>query len=546
MASCFRLTPPLVFLLIFAFSVYSLAHGNPQRFESRFQSRDAEFNSGAFLGVVSARKMAEVNHSDLILAEGRATRKDPTDEFRYYTGGWNISNQHYWASVGFTAVPLFAIALVWFVLFGLCLSCICFCYCCCPREPYGYSRVAYALSLFMLILFTISAIVGCVVLYTGQGNFHSKTSDTLSYIVNQADVTVEKLKNVSDYLDAAKGIKVDSNLLPNDVMTNIDNIRKKINSSATFLANETRDNSARIQNVLDAVGLALVIVAAVMLLLTFLGFLFSLFGLRCLVYTLVIIGWFLVAGTFILCGIFLLLHNVVADTCVAMDEWVQYPLAHTALDDILPCIDNATAQETLLRSKDVTYQLITVVDFVIINISNKDVPPQLDPPFYFNQSGPQVPTLCNPFNSDYSKRQCSSGELDFNNATSVWKNYVCEVSASGICNTTGRITPDTYKQMAAAVNVSVALYEYGPFLVDLQDCTFVRQTFTEITSGHCPDLRLYSKWVYIGLAMVAAAVMLSLIFWVIYARERRHRVYTKQFDHPFERSSAPWQATNNG
>lgn len=82
--------------------------------------------------------------------------------------------------------------------------------------------------------------------------------------------------------------------------------------------------------------------------------------------------------------------------------------------------------------------------------------------------------------------------------------------------------------MVAAVNVSYGLYHYGPFLADLQDCTFVRQTFTVISDDHCPGLRKYSKWIYIGLVMVSVAVMMSLIFWVIYARERRHRVYTKK------------------
>lgn len=110
----------------------------------------------------------------------------------------------------------------------------------------------------------------------------------------------------------------------------------------------------------------------------------------------------------------------------------------------------------------------------------------------------------------------------------VWKNYVCQVSASNICNTPGRLTPTFYNQMAAAVNVSYGLYRYAPFLVNLEDCTFARDTFTEISNDHCPSLRRFSEWIYIGLVMVSAAVMLSLIFWVIYGRERRHRVYTKQ------------------
>ena len=112
----------------------------------------------------------------------------------------------------------------------------------------------------------------------------------------------------------------------------------------------------------------------------------------------------------------------------------------------------------------------------------------------------------------------------------VWKNYTCQVSSSGICSTPGRLTPQFYAQMSASVNVSYALYRYGPFLVNLQDCTFVRDTFTDISHDHCPGLRRYSQWIYIGLVIVSAAVMLSLIFWVIYARERRHRVYTKQYD----------------
>lgn len=112
----------------------------------------------------------------------------------------------------------------------------------------------------------------------------------------------------------------------------------------------------------------------------------------------------------------------------------------------------------------------------------------------------------------------------------VWKNYVCKVSASDICTTTGRLTPTYYDQMAAAVNVSYGLYRYTHFLVDLEDCTFVRTTFTDINRDHCPGLRKYSEWIYVGLVLVSAAVMFSLIFWVIYARERRHRVYTKSRD----------------
>ncbi|THF94213.1 hypothetical protein TEA_029983 [Camellia sinensis var. sinensis] len=222
-----------------------------------------------------------------------------------------------------------------------------------------------------------------------------------------------------------------------------------------------------------------------------------------------------------------LLH-IVGDTCTAMDEWAQNPTAHTALDDILPCVDSTTAQQTLSQSKEVNFQLVGIVNGIITNVSNINAPsPGAAHPLYYNQSGPLVPVLCNPFNSDKSARICAAGEVDFNNATQVWKNYVCQVSASNICNTTGRLTPQMYEQMESVVNVNYGLYHYSPFLIGLLDCSFVRDTFSSISVHQCPDLSRYSKWIYIGFAIVSAAVMLSLIFWVVYARERQHRKYTK-------------------
>ncbi|KAK2979450.1 hypothetical protein RJ640_015079 [Escallonia rubra] len=351
---------------------------------------DGEYGSGMVVSRGTKRLLAEgpseepaLNSSYLVLAARRTNRKDPLDGFKKYTGGWNISEHHYWAS----------------------------------------------------------------------------------------DTTVDKLRNVSEYLAAAKQIGVDSVFLPTSIQTDIDQIEAKINSSANTLANRTDNNSDDIHDVLDSV--------------------------------------------------------VTSDTCVAMNQWVEYPTARTALDNILPCVDNATAQETLSKSKEVTSQLVNVVNQVITNVSNINFSPNFVP-LYYNQSGPLMPTLCNPFTPDLRDRRCTAGEVDLNNATEVWSNYVCQVSSSGNCATTGRITPAIYNQMAAGVNVSYGLYNYGPFLVELQDCTFVRQTFAQISTEYCPGLRRYSKWVYVGLVMVSAAVMLSLLFWVIYGRERRHRVYTKE------------------
>ncbi|KAF1864981.1 hypothetical protein Lal_00004354 [Lupinus albus] len=486
------------------------------------------------------------------LAAERTRRKDPLDGFNKYTHGWNISDHHYWASVAYTAVPLFSVAAVWFFGFGLSLLLIIICYCCRDRETYGHSRACYTVSLILLILFALAAMIGCAVLYIGQRSFHRSTTTTLQYVVDQADSTVDKLRNVSDFLAQAKQVGIDRVFLPANVQSDIDEAETKINTSATTLADQTKENSNNIQDLLDSVKVALIIIAAVMLVLTFLGFSPSLhvseiynryylqfrpfsdsllanitkcFGTNnC---SLVIAGWVLVTGTLILCGLFLLLHNVTEDTCVAMGEWIQFPTANTALDDILPCVDNATAQETLLRSKEVTSELVNLVNQVITNVSNINFAPNFTP-LYYNQSGPLMPLLCNPFHPDMTDRQCDAGEVGLSNATQVYGNFVCQVSASEICMTQGRLTPTFYNQISAAINVGNALYNYAPSLLDLLDCTFVRETFSDITGDHCPGLQRYSGWIYIGLLIVSFAVLFSLIFWIVYGRERRLRLYTQE------------------
>ncbi|KAI3792092.1 hypothetical protein L2E82_05962 [Cichorium intybus] len=522
---------PFSFLLFLAL-FFLLSNGESKSPISRSTPTSGNYKGGKYELVNSwgNRRLLgdeqKKGNAALVLAQERTTRKDPLDKFKKYRGGWNIKERHYWASVAFTAAPFFVVAAAWFVIFGLFLSLICFCYCCCRKESYGYSKIAYTLSLVLLILFTMMAIVGCIVLYTGQGKFHQTTTKTLRYIVSQAEITAKRLRNVSDDLASAKNIAVAQVFLPVDVQADIDEIQTKLNASAIELSERTKENKEDIRDILETVSIALIVISAVMLLWTFLGFMFSLLGLQCMVYTLVLFGWVFVTITFILCGVFLCLHNVTADSCEAMNQWVENPTAHTNLDDILPCVDNVTAQETEKRTKEVTAQLTTVINQVIRNVTNGNFPASYAP-LYYNQSGPTMPPLCNPFNSNFTTRTCESGEVPLSDASQVYSKFVCQVSPSGQCTTQGRLTPESFRQMSAGIELGYSLYLYGPFLVDLQDCTFVRQTFTDISRDHCPGLCRYLNWIYVGLLMVSMAVMLSLVFWVIFGRERRHRVYTK-------------------
>ncbi|KAM5567084.1 hypothetical protein ABKV19_015282 [Rosa sericea] len=381
--------------------------------------------------------------------------------------------------------------------------------------------------LIILIVFTCAATVGCILLSVGQAEFHEEVLHTLNFVVNQSDYTVQTLRNVTEYLTLAKDINVAQVFLPTDVMDSIDKLNVDLNTAADTLTEKTSENSDKVKKVFSIVRSVLIAVAAVMLFLAVIGLLLSVLRHQHAIHIFIVSGWLLVAITFILCGAFVILNNAVSDTCMAMEEWVENPHAETALSNVLPCVDQKTTNQTLSQSKGIINDMVTVVNTFIYTYANTY--PSHSDPYYYNQSGPLMPALCYPYDSELRDTQCGDQQVSITNASLVWQNYTCEVSASGMCITPGRVKPEIYTQLVAAVNESYALQHYTPPLLSLQDCNFVRDTFRTITSSYCPPLDHYLKIVNAGLALISVGVLLCLLLWVLYAnRPQREEAFAKQ------------------
>ncbi|KAK6122374.1 hypothetical protein DH2020_043884 [Rehmannia glutinosa] len=495
-----------------------------------FKSISGEENLGSWKDeILSSNPEAEApgpanDVSTLVLAENRTKRPDILSRFHKYRGGWDIANKHYWASVGFTGAAAFIVAVLWFISFGLALAVHYFC---------GWkinisgkeSSWSLRICLLLLVLFTSAAAIGCILLSVGQSEFHGEALDTLNYVVNQSEYTVQTLRNVTGYLTLAKTVNVAQIFLPSDVKDDIDRLNVDLNTAADTLEQNTNKNSSQIQKVFNTVRSALITVAAVMLLVSILGLVLSILGHQHVIHIFVISGWLFVAVTFILCGGFVILNNAITDTCMAMGEWVENPHAETALSNILPCVDQRTTNQTLFKSKQVINDIVNIVNGFVGTVANSNPPPQAAS-VYYNQSGPFIPQLCYPYDSELQDRACSAQELSMENASLVWQNYTCTMSANGLCSSIGRLTPKIYTELVAAVNVSYALEHYAPPLLSLQNCNFVRETFRSITSSYCPPLEHYLQTVNAGLALISVGVMLSLALWIMYAnRPQREEVF---------------------
>ncbi|KAL3510643.1 hypothetical protein ACH5RR_030044 [Cinchona calisaya] len=464
--------------------------------------------------------------STLVLAENRTIRPDVLSGFRKYRGGWDIANKHYWASVGFTGAAGFIVAVLWFISFGLALLLH---HCCGWRINIkgNESFISERVCLILLILFTVAAAIGCILLSVGQDEFHGEALDTLGYVVNQSDYTVDTLRNVTGYMALAKTVNVAQVFLPSDIKDDIDRLNGELNVAADTLNEKTNENSGKIEKVFNIIRSALIAVAVVLLLISVLGLVLSVLGHQHAIHIFVVSGWLLVAVTFVLCGVFVILNNAISDTCAAMGEWVDNPHAETAVSNILPCVDQATTNQTLFKSKQVVDDIVNIVNAFVDSYANSN-PPHQAKTYYYNQSGPVVPHLCYPYDSQLQDHNCSDQEVSMANSSVVWQNYTCTISPDGMCSSAGRLTPDMYRQMVAAVNISYALQHYTPPLLSLQNCNFVRDTFRNITSNYCPSLEHYLRVVNAGLALISVGVMLSLALWILYAnRPQREEVFAK-------------------
>lgn len=101
-----------------------------------------------------------------------------------------------------------------------------------------------------------------------------------------------------------------------------------------------------------------------------------------------------------------------SDTCIAMDEWIQDPMADSAMGEVLPCFDMAFGEEIKEAGKGVTTNVNDLLNQFITVLANNNTAN--------NQSGPLVPLICDPYKHGDSQESCAD-EVPLKNATEVRK-----------------------------------------------------------------------------------------------------------------------------
>lgn len=94
------------------------------------------------------------------------------------------------------------------------------------------------------------------------------------------------------------------------------------------------------------------------------------------------------------------------------------PHAETALSNILPCVDQRTTNQTLVKSKQVVVDIVNIINGFIDTYANSN-PTDPHNSIYYNQSGPLMPNLCYPYDSQLQDLPCFEQEVSMENSSSV-------------------------------------------------------------------------------------------------------------------------------
>ncbi|CAF2172312.1 unnamed protein product [Brassica rapa subsp. narinosa] len=112
------------------------------------------------------------------------------------------------------------------------------------------SIIHYILSLIFLLFVTLIEIIGCLLLSLGQIRYNKSMTETLAYVMRQADSMVSQRRAISEHLATAKQMGVRQVFLPANVQTEIEQIGVKLSSSIAAITGKATNSSSDIKTFL--------------------------------------------------------------------------------------------------------------------------------------------------------------------------------------------------------------------------------------------------------------------------------------------------------
>ncbi|KAH8940848.1 hypothetical protein BDL97_14G006100 [Sphagnum fallax] len=423
----------------------------------------------------------------------------------------------YMQSVIFTGIYGYAIAAAW-TLLGLLLSLIACCKYCLRlrgssdsryKRPHDSSGMYWIPGLVISILSAIA--IGCgVVLYIASKECKDKAYNVEDVILEAAQNATNSITTVSSKLAS-----VQATLQPYSsasFVTSVNSIETTLNKTAANVQSKVLVNKKTYKRIVQIIWIVLLVIISTTLFLIICGLVSTFLRWTRFFSFIIVVTWILTTMTWLTFGILFATHNVVSDTCLSLQEYLQNPI-NTTLNTVLPC--------AALAAANATYRETRIDIDGVIRTQNKTF-------MAYAQGITSLTGLCDPIGPapDYSYTGiCPNNTLPLGDLQEVIAPLVCNETGSTRCGSGQVITKQQNDSFTDLSNAGQTILDTFPLLDGLTNCSFVTNTVSIIVTQQCKAVNTAINHLWIAFVVMSSLLVFLIAFWDIANRLNAEQHY---------------------
>ncbi|ESQ31248.1 hypothetical protein EUTSA_v10005509mg [Eutrema salsugineum] len=444
----------------------------------------------------------------------RFKRRDPLNSFRYYDGGFDVRDKHYWAATAFIGIHGYAVAGV-LIIAGVCLALyIAFSD---KRKRVSSTRRKYldryCLPLFLLLLlFMILSMATTGMVIAANQSSKNKT-EGMKETIDKAGEDVER--NIRTVITSLT--KIQYLLLPYDhETTHLLNVTThRLGKGSRLIHSFVHHNGRSIDLAIKISYVSHLVITSTNLFVLLLAFAPLLLHWHPGFIMVIFLCWILTTLCWVLTGFDFFLHTFAEDVCSAFTGFVQNP-QNSTLTNLFPCMDPLRSDKTLIEVSLMIHNFITELNSKVADSMRSNA---LTDGSKTVSSVPESGLICDPFVgqqiNSYTPQSCSNGAIPIGEFPNILSRFTCHSKdPPETCRITGKFIPEAaYLKVYAYSNSAQGMLDILPSLQNLTQCLAVKDTLSSIVSNQCKPFRasMYRLWALM-LALSLIMKVLLLLF----------------------------------
>ncbi|GMH24049.1 hypothetical protein Nepgr_025892 [Nepenthes gracilis] len=454
-------------------------------------------------------------------------RPDPLRRFKYYRGGYDLKNKHYWASTAFTGVHGYAVAIAW-LLCGLGFGISVIVKNICGGSSFSpvaeHSDSSYCLVFLLVVFFSLLAATATGFVLVANQHSLQTTKGLKSTLLRAGSDARRRIHRANK---AMKDMQF-------YLCTYDQNTCSLLNKTSHGLGNESRAIQQFVQKSGHSIDIAIwtsyivnLVVVVVNMVFLVAALVFFLLHWEPGFIIIIFFFWIITMACWVLTGVDFFLHNFAEDTCVALHEFLENP-ENNSLSSLMPCSDLLKAESIMVDIGRTIHNFISELNSNIMNL-----PKQLRLNDQ-NDVSRGIWKVCDPFSGapDYSyvPGKCPKDAIPIGKVPEILARFTCQNgNDSAACGGDDeKFLGEAAYPIAYAYSHSIQdLINIYPDLESLIHCSFVKSKISEVDSHQCRPFMASTRLLWESMLSLSTIMVVLTIIWSVKAYRDRRRSFSR-------------------